>query len=129
MTLPDCTLAVLRRRRTLPDERRTAALDALVVLTAPNDIAFLRGLPESRRWLGLHARDKPVALSTRSTTLANPRQTFAQLAYAKAGASSFERLHLAGKLLTKPMTNPIGCNVKWDGKDAHWMPAEACDLV
>ena len=28
-----------------------------------------------------------------------------------------------------PMTNPIGCNVKWEGKDAHWMPAEACDLV
>jgi len=27
------------------------------------------------------------------------------------------------------MTNPIGCNVKWDGKEAHWMPAEACDLV
>ncbi len=26
-------------------------------------------------------------------------------------------------------TNPIGCNVKWDGRDAHWMPAEACDLV
>jgi peroxiredoxin len=28
-----------------------------------------------------------------------------------------------------PLTNPIGCNVKWAGKDAHWMPAEACDLV
>jgi peroxiredoxin len=28
-----------------------------------------------------------------------------------------------------PLTNPIGCNVKWKGKDAHWMPAEACDLV
>ena len=26
-------------------------------------------------------------------------------------------------------TNPIGCNVKWKGKDKHWMPAEACDLV
>jgi peroxiredoxin len=26
-------------------------------------------------------------------------------------------------------TNPIGCNVKWWGKDAHWMPPEACDLV
>ena len=25
------------------------------------------------------------------------------------------------------MTNPIGCNVKWEGRDAHWMPAEACD--
>jgi hypothetical protein len=26
-------------------------------------------------------------------------------------------------------TNPIGCNIKWEGKDAHWMPADACDLV
>ncbi len=37
--------------------------------------------------------------------------------------------HLSGKPISKPLTNPIGCNVKWDGKDAHWMPAEACDLV
>ncbi len=36
---------------------------------------------------------------------------------------------LAGKPVTTPLTNPIGCNVKWRGKDAHWMPAEACDLV
>ncbi|MDA0323211.1 MAG: thioredoxin family protein [Verrucomicrobia bacterium] len=28
-----------------------------------------------------------------------------------------------------PVTNPIGCNVKWRDQDAHWMPAEACDLV
>ncbi len=28
-----------------------------------------------------------------------------------------------------PVTNPIGCNVKWEGQDAHWMPPEACDLV
>jgi peroxiredoxin len=31
--------------------------------------------------------------------------------------------------ISVPQTNPIGCNVKWDGKDAHWMPGEACDLV
>jgi peroxiredoxin len=37
--------------------------------------------------------------------------------------------HLAGKPVSVPLTNPIGCNVKWDGKDAHWMPPEACDLV
>lgn len=37
--------------------------------------------------------------------------------------------HLAGRALQVPKTNPIGCNVKWDGKDAHWMPADACDLV
>ncbi len=34
-----------------------------------------------------------------------------------------------GKNISIPITNPIGCNIKWDGKDAHWMPAEACDLV
>ena len=28
-----------------------------------------------------------------------------------------------------PVTNPIGCNVKWRGQERHWMPAEACDLV
>ena len=39
------------------------------------------------------------------------------------------REHLAGKSVSKPVTNPIGCNVKWEGKDAHWMPPDACDLV
>jgi peroxiredoxin len=34
-----------------------------------------------------------------------------------------------GKPVTIPVTNPIGCNVKWEGKDAHWMPPDACDLV
>ncbi|MNW09677.1 hypothetical protein D3C71_2067310 [compost metagenome] len=37
--------------------------------------------------------------------------------------------HLSGKPVSIPLTNPIGCNVKWDGQDAHWMPEEACDLV
>jgi peroxiredoxin len=37
--------------------------------------------------------------------------------------------YLAGKPMSLAQTNPIGCNVKWDGKDAHWMPADACDLV
>ncbi|WP_339734773.1 thioredoxin family protein [uncultured Sunxiuqinia sp.] len=35
----------------------------------------------------------------------------------------------SGKMISVPVTNPIGCNVKWDGKDKHWMPPEACDLV
>jgi len=34
-----------------------------------------------------------------------------------------------GKEISNPVTNPIGCNVKWEGKDAHWMPADACDLL
>jgi peroxiredoxin len=36
---------------------------------------------------------------------------------------------IAGKQVSVPVTNPIGCNVKWEGKDKHWMPADACDLV
>ena len=36
---------------------------------------------------------------------------------------------LAGRPIATPLTNPLGCNVKWEGQDAHWMPAEACDLV
>lgn len=36
---------------------------------------------------------------------------------------------LAGETVTTQLTNPIGCNVKWDGQDAHWMPVDACDLV
>ncbi|HNR93751.1 MAG TPA: thioredoxin family protein [Kiritimatiellia bacterium] len=35
----------------------------------------------------------------------------------------------SGKPVSVPVTNPIGCNVKWEGRDAHWMPPEACDLV
>ncbi len=34
-----------------------------------------------------------------------------------------------GRKVATSVTNPIGCNIKWDGKDAHWMPAEACDLI
>lgn len=36
---------------------------------------------------------------------------------------------VSGRPITTAITNPLGCNVKWDGKDAHWMPAEACDLI
>lgn len=56
----------------------------------------------------------------------NPRQS------EKAKTHDLERAleeHLAGKPISVPVTNPIGCNVKWEGRDAHWMPADACDLV
>ena len=37
--------------------------------------------------------------------------------------------YLSGKPVSIPRTNPIGCNIKWEGKPPHWMPPEACDLV
>ncbi|MEA3479535.1 MAG: thioredoxin family protein [Bacteroidota bacterium] len=36
---------------------------------------------------------------------------------------------VSGLPVSVPVTNPIGCNVKWEGKDKHWMPADACDLI
>lgn len=56
----------------------------------------------------------------------SPRDT------SKMTVNDLERVldeHTSGKPVSIPLTNPIGCNVKWDGKDAHWMPADACDLV
>jgi peroxiredoxin len=56
----------------------------------------------------------------------NPREA------EKATVNDLERAleeHLAGKPVSVPLTNPLGCNVKWEGQDSHWMPAEACDLV
>jgi peroxiredoxin len=35
----------------------------------------------------------------------------------------------SGREITISLTNPIGCNVKWEGRDKHWMPAEARDLA
>jgi peroxiredoxin len=35
----------------------------------------------------------------------------------------------SGKEISVKLTNPIGCNIKWEGMDAHWMPADACDLI
>jgi len=36
---------------------------------------------------------------------------------------------VSGREISIQMTNPIGCNIKWEGMDAKWMPPEACDLV
>lgn len=37
--------------------------------------------------------------------------------------------YLAGREVAVALTNPVGCNIKWAGKDKKWMPEEACDLV
>ncbi len=69
-------------------------------------------------------RDRRLVYTGRGVD--NPRET------SKMTVNDLENAlaeHLAGKPVRVPLTNPIGCNVKWLGQDAHWMPAEACDLV
>jgi peroxiredoxin len=56
----------------------------------------------------------------------NPRQPGKQTTHELADA--LDAL-LEGKTPPVAVTNPIGCNVKWKGKEEHWMPPEACDLV
>ena len=73
-----------------------------------------------------YAFDKDRKLIYTGRAVDNPRDT------SKATVNDLARAldeHLAGKPVSVPLTNPLGCNVKWDGKDAHWMPAEACSLV
>ena len=69
-------------------------------------------------------RDRRLVYTGRGVD--NPRET------SRMTVNDLDRAleeHLAGKPVSVPMTNPIGCNVKWDGQDAHWMPVAACDLV
>jgi peroxiredoxin len=56
----------------------------------------------------------------------NPRNAF------NASVNDLERALselTSGLPISVPVTNPIGCNIKWEGMDAHWMPPDACDLV
>jgi peroxiredoxin len=70
--------------------------------------------------------DKDRKLVYTGRAIDNPRQS--DLATINDLDNALEEL-TSGKAISTPITNPIGCNVKWDGKEQHWMPAEACDLV
>lgn len=89
----------------------------------PQEIALSYG---ALRTPHFYLFDKERKLIYTGRAVDNPKDTL------KIGARDLERAideHLAGKQISVPVTNPIGCNVKWDGKDKHWMPADACDLV
>jgi peroxiredoxin len=35
----------------------------------------------------------------------------------------------AGQEVSIKLTNPVGCTIKWEGRERHWMPEAASDLV
>jgi leucyl aminopeptidase len=75
-------------------------LDALLVIVPETSAKELfRQLPENERWQELNARTPPRTGTVRTTVLTNRRQTLAVLGYIGAGASTFERLSLAGRML------------------------------
>tara|TARA_X000000368_G_C22939200_1_gene671317 strand:- start:539 stop:1117 length:579 start_codon:yes stop_codon:yes gene_type:complete len=96
-------------------------------------------------WVYLHDADQDVALKygalkTPHFFIFNEQR---ELVYTGRGVDSpsdskkikFNNLELAldeltsNTLISIPVTNPIGCSVKWEGRDSHWMPPEACDLI
>lgn len=87
------------------------------------DIAFRYGALRTPHFY-VFDQDRKLIYTGRGVD--NPRDT------SKATVNDLDRAleeHLAGKEVSVPVTNPIGCNVKWEGKEKHWMPAEACDLI
>jgi leucyl aminopeptidase len=95
--LPAAHAPVIRSRRRIP-----AGLDALLAIVPyPPSAAALRRLPEAARWRELDARAPVSAGAVRSTVLSNRRHTLAVLGYLGADAGAFERLSLAGRMLTE----------------------------
>lgn len=89
----------------------------------PQEVALAYGALRTPHFY-VFDRDRKLVYTGRGVD--NPRDT------SKTTVNDLENAlqeHLTGKPISTPMTNPIGCNVKWEGQDPHWMPAEACDLV
>lgn len=89
----------------------------------PQDVARAYGALRTPHFY-VFDRDRKLVYTGRGVD--NPRDT------TKMTVNDLENAlaeHIAGSPITTPLTNPIGCNVKWEGEDAHWMPEDACDLV
>lgn len=71
----------------------------LVVVPVPCEKELFRQLPDRERWQELHERAEPKAGTVRTTVLTNRQQTLAVLGYIGAGAGTFERLSLGGRML------------------------------
>lgn len=112
-----------------------------------DDFAHMVERMEANRFPWVYARDKSQAVARAYGALRTPHffvfDRKRRLIYTGRGLDNprnaresrthdLDRAleeHLGGRPVSIPLTNPIGCNVKWEGRDAHWMPPEACDLV
>ncbi|MCU0521012.1 MAG: thioredoxin family protein [Anaerolineae bacterium] len=108
---------------TMVQEMAKSAFPWVYLRDKPQDVARAYG---ALRTPHFYVFDRNRSLVYTGRGVDNPRET------SKMTVNDLENAlaeHVAGKPVTTPLTNPIGCNVKWEGQDAHWMPEEACDLV
>jgi len=96
---PESSIEVAARDAAASEASLARADAAIFVLERSGAEAALRELPHAPLWGALHrAARKSDPNATLVTRLPNARQTLAVVGFAKAGASAFERLELAGKL-------------------------------
>ncbi len=98
-------------------------LDALLaIISLPLASGALARLPHSTRWQGLHERTPARAGAVRTGSLGNAQDTLIVLGYLKSGASAFERLTLAGRMLKEAAARQpqaIGLCTTGDGVGAN----------
>lgn len=112
-----------------------------------DDFAHMVGRMKEKEFPWVYLRDKSQSVALAYGALRTPHffvfDENRKLVYTGRGVDSPKDVSLmtvndlaealedivAGKPPRVAVTNPIGCNVKWEGQDAHWMPPEACDLI
>jgi leucyl aminopeptidase len=97
--VPDLPSAPTVVRRERLSERGAAELDAILVMLSERDADMrLAELPQAQRWHSLRELASPAG-APRSTVLVGARETRAVLGMLPTGASVFEALTLAGRML------------------------------
>jgi leucyl aminopeptidase len=113
--LPPETKIVVRRRPAAASEARLARADAAAFVVADSDPErVLAALPHAALWRALYRSARRASKTPLLVTrLPNARHTLAAIGFLPAGASAFERLELAGKLmreLVKPGVATLQCH-------------------
>jgi leucyl aminopeptidase len=113
--LPPESKVAVRRRRDPGSEAGVGRADAVAFIVSNRDpAAALAALPHAALWKALHARaDRHAKTLLLASRLPNSRHTLAAVAFLPEGASAFERLELAGRMmreLLKPGVVRLQCH-------------------
>jgi len=119
--LPPESKVAVRRRRERASETGVARADAAAFVVSSHDpAAALATLPHAELWKSLHSRaDRHSKAPLLVSRLPNARHTLAAVGFLPGGASAFERLELAGRMmreLVKPGVATLQCHA--EGFDA-----------
>jgi leucyl aminopeptidase len=128
--LPPMTDFAVRRRTASASESGLARADAAAFVVGDADpVATLAKLPHAALWQALYRSARRTSKTPLLVTrLPNARHTLAAVGFVGAGASAFERLALAGKLmheLVRPGVNSLQCHAAALEADAAAAALEA----